>query len=113
MSGNSAPPHGDQFFDVDTTNDFVTQYFNPGSSNTEPEPSSLEGRGAEALRNSQARWTSVDTSTFAFKEPTPEDDLLTDRCPSLVKQCKGKQFLDGFNDVAWLRLERGVFGVTW
>ena len=98
----------DQFFDTPTTNDFVTQFYNAGSSNTKPEPSSLGGSGQAALLASQVTWTSVTTSTFAF-----DDGGTTDRCPSLVKECKGSQFFDGFNDVAWLRLGRNTLGVTW
>ncbi len=30
-----------------------------------------------------------------------------------MKECKGSQFFDGFNDVAWLRLGRNTLGVTW
>jgi hypothetical protein len=37
----------------------------------------------------------------------------TTRCPSLVQECRGRQFFDGFNDVGWHRLGGSTLGVTW
>ena len=96
-----------QFSDADTTNDFVTQNYNPGSDNTRPEPTGIDG--ATALTSSQSTWTNVATSAFAFSALG-----ITTRCPSLVRECEGKQVFDNNNDVAWLEL-RGccTLGVTW
>jgi len=93
----------DQFSDADAGNDFVTQYYN---SNDDP----TEGGGGElALLSTHSTWDAPTTSTFDFFYGG-----TTDRCPSLVRECKGPQFFDGFNDVAWLEL-RGccTLGVTW
>ncbi|MCH7718303.1 MAG: matrixin family metalloprotease, partial [Chloroflexi bacterium] len=93
----------DQFTDADPTNDFVTQYYN--SSN---EPAGINGQ--TALTNSQATWTGVTTSSFAFAPGG-----ATTRCPSLVDECAGFQFEDGFNDVAFLSIKgpcNAVFGCT-
>ena len=91
----------DQFSDSNTVNDFVIQNYNPVNDPT--------GGGITALTNTHSSWNSVKTSIFAFK-----DGGLTDRCPSLVKECRGPQTFDGFNDVAWLRLSGSTtLGVTW
>jgi hypothetical protein len=37
----------------------------------------------------------------------------TSRCPSLVQQCAGPQFADGWNDVGWASLGGTTLGVTW
>ncbi|MEK0330675.1 MAG: matrixin family metalloprotease [Nitrosopumilus sp.] len=92
----------DQFSDGISGNDFVTQNYNPNNDPT-------NGGGITALTNTHSSWNSVKTSIFAFK-----DGGLTDRCPSLVKECRGPQTFDGFNDVAWLRLSGSTtLGVTW
>jgi hypothetical protein len=90
----------DQFRDGRTDNDFVTQNYNDQN----------DPVGAlTALKNTQGTWTEVSTSIFAFKEGEP-----TDRCPSLVRECRGKQTFDGNNDVGWLSLkDKGVLAVTW
>ena len=93
----------DQFSDAVSDNDFVTQYYNPSNDPTE------EVLGEPALLSTHSTWTAPTTSMFAlFYGGT------TDRCPSLVKECRGPQFFDGFNDVAWLEL-RGdnTLAVTW
>lgn len=100
-----------QFSDGDATNDFVVQYYNGGSASTAPDPTG--GGGVSALLNTQATWTGVATSTFAFSYGG-----TTSRCPSLVKECPGDQVFDGFNDVAWMDLGRCTIlrctlGVTW
>jgi hypothetical protein len=90
-----------QFSDSVTTNDFVTQNYNPGNAPT--------GAAQTALTNTHATWTNVTTSRFAF-----QFGGTTTRCPSLVRECDGPQFFDGFNDVAWLRLGGCcTLGVTW
>jgi len=86
----------------------VVQNYNPGSSKTDDEPDSLGGNGQTALTNTHTTWDGVTTSLFNinFFE-------ITDRCPSLVRECKGRQFFDGNNDVAWLELPGGTLGVAW
>jgi len=92
----------DQFLDNDTGNDFVTQRYNPQNDPT-------EGNGLTALRNTHTTWNAVATSSFAF-----EDGGITETCPSLVQECKGRQAFDGKNDVAWLALrDANTLGVTW
>ncbi|MCH7648571.1 MAG: matrixin family metalloprotease [Thaumarchaeota archaeon] len=91
----------DQFSDSNTGNDFVKQYYNPVDDPT--------GGGENALTSTHASWTNVEPSIFAFQYGG-----VTDRCPSLVKECRGPQTFDGFNDVAWLRLSGSTtLGVTW
>ena len=47
---------------------------------------------------------------FAFAENIAN----TTRCPSLVKECPGKQTFDGNNDVGWMAIRGGnILGVTW
>jgi hypothetical protein len=61
------------------------------------------------LTNSEATWTGVATSSFAFAYGGQ-----TSRCPSLVEECPGPQVFDDFNDVAWLPVSGGsTLGVTW
>jgi hypothetical protein len=60
------------------------------------------------LEATQATWSSVPGSAFAMSSGGE-----TARCPSIVRECRGPQVLDGFNDVGWLRLQPGVLGVTW
>ncbi|MDA2930725.1 proprotein convertase P, partial [Acidobacteria bacterium AH-259-O06] len=91
----------DQFSDSYVGNDYVLQYYNPDNDPT--------GGGLNALWNTHLTWTGVSTSKFAFA-----DGGETNRCPSLVRECEGKQTFDGFNDVAWLEI-RGccTLAVTW
>jgi hypothetical protein len=60
------------------------------------------------LEATQATWSSVPGSAFAMSSGG-----VTARCPSIVRECRGPQVLDGFNDVGWQRLRQGVLGVTW
>jgi hypothetical protein len=92
----------DQFGDDVLGNDKVIQNYNPKSDPT-------NGAGFTALSNTHTSWNNVATSSFTFENG---DD--TRRCPSLVKECRGDQFFDGYNDVAWLKLNsQDVLGVTW
>ena len=92
----------DQFSDGDLGNDFVIQNYNPNNDPT-------NGQGKIALLNTHATWSGVVTSIFNYAYG--ED---TDRCPSLVRECPGRQTFDGNNDVAWLALrDKNVLGVTW
>ena len=84
-------------------NDKVKEYYNPKNDPTSG------GAGLQALLNKQDTWTNVSTSNFAF-----EYGGLTDRCPSLVKECRGPQKFDGNNDVGWVALGGCcTLGVTW
>jgi len=90
-----------------TNNVLVKQYYNDAN-----EPNNLVSStitGEDALQATHSEWSNVPNSNFAF------DSLgQTDRCPSIVRECPGKQFSDGFNDVAWLPLKsKNTLGVTW
>lgn len=88
----------------------VEQNYNPGSSATKDEPV----EGLAALTNTHATWGAVPTSFFSFDSFDPTVTVnITDRCPSLVRECPGRQTFDGENDVAWLKLRGNVLGVTW
>lgn len=63
---------------------------------------------SDELTGSQATWTAVPGSDFAFNDGAP-----TNRCPSLVQQCKGPQVRDGFNDVGWVSIGGSTLGITW
>ena len=90
----------DQFTDLATDNNFVTQHYNPQNEPTDSK---------DTFQRTQSSWNGVNTSIFEFK--LGEN---TDRCPSLVKECKGPQKFDGYNDVAWVPLtSRTTLGVTW
>ena len=92
----------DQFFDPDPGNNFVTQNYNPADDPT-------GGMGEAALLATHSTWNVVTTSTFEFSYGG-----TTTREPSLVKESKGPQTLDGYNDVAWMSLTGpNTLGVTW
>jgi len=86
----------------------VVQNYNPGSSKTEDEPDSLNENGHTALTNTHGTWDGVTTSSFDIISGG-----ITDRCPSLVRECRGRQSFDGNNDVAWLELAGNTLGVAW
>jgi hypothetical protein len=77
----------------------VVQSYNPSG---EPAPAE------SLLEATQASWSAVPGSDFAMRSGGE-----TSRCPSIVFECPGRQLLDGFNDVGWLRLPGGTLGVTW
>jgi hypothetical protein len=94
----------DQFFDSDTSNDFVTVNYN--SDNT---PTEGMTEGENRLNAALGTWTNVPTSRFVFM-----NGGQTNRCPSLVDECRGPQRFDGNNDVGWVTIrENYVLGVTW
>jgi len=93
----------DQFSDGNPGNDYVDQFYNPSGDPTTSQ------KGQDSLMNSQNIWNSVASSNFEFNFAG-----TTDRCPSLVQECKGPQKFDGKNDVAWMRLSNpSTLGVTW
>lgn len=71
-------------------------------------PNSQPVLAKDSLLNTHNTWNSVATSGFTFIYGSD-----TTRCPSLVRDCPGPQYLDGYNDVAWLGLRGGVLGVAW
>lgn len=92
--------HYDQFFNG-TNFPVLTQNYNPANDPT--------GNGYTTLQKTHNTWNSVDSQNFAFF-----DGGITDRCPSLVKECPGKQISDNRNDVAWMQIkDRNTLGVTW
>lgn len=95
----------DVFSDSDPSNDKVDVYYNAsGVPSDYPAADYLN-----AFRASQTTWTDVPSSTFVFN-----DAGTTTRCPSLVRECPGRQKFDGNNDVGWLAInEPDVLGVTW
>jgi len=93
----------DQFSDNDSENDSVIQNYNPDNDPT------IGQMGKMTLLETHATWNGVGTSSFYF-----EVGDNTNRCPSLVKECPGRQTFDGYNDVAWLALKgKNVLGVAW
>ena len=60
------------------------------------------------LSATRSTWSAVQGSSYRITSGG-----TTSRCPSLVKECRGPQRFDGFNDVGWARLSGSVLGVTW
>ena len=90
----------DQFYNADNTDDHVVQNYNSFGSPVSAETS---------LNNSENTWSAVPTSRFAFFYGG-----TTNRCPSLVKECPGRQTFDGYNDVGWINLSGCcTLAVTW
>jgi hypothetical protein len=61
-----------------------------------------------ALTNTLPDWSNVPNSVFDMTFGG-----VTNRCPSLVRECQGPQRNDRFNDVGWAQLQNGTLGVTW
>jgi len=78
----------------------VVQNYNPAG-----QPTSA---AQTALTNTYGDWSSVSGSSYRITSGG-----TTNRCPSLVKGCRGGQRYDGNNDVGWARLSGGTLGVTW
>jgi len=94
----------DQFSDGNPGNDFVNVQYNPAGA-----PSVLPANHRQVWLDSQATWTNVESASFVFA-----DGGDTDRCPSLVQECRGPQKFDGYNDVGWGNIsDPSVLGVTW
>jgi hypothetical protein len=56
-------------------------------------------------------WDLVTTSVFQFGFV---DNTSYNGCPSLVKECKGRQYFNEVNEIAWLDIrENSVLGVVW
>lgn len=95
----------DVFSDNDPGNDKVDVRYNPkGVPGNYPATDYKN-----ALVAVQSTWTNIPSSKFVFNYAGE-----TGKCPSLVRECKGRQTFDGNNDVGWLDIhEPGVLGVTW
>jgi Matrixin len=78
----------------------VEQNYNPSG-----QPTSA---AQTALTNTHGAWSSVSGSTYRITFGG-----TTSRCPSLVKECPGRQLFDGNNDVGWAGLSGNTLGVTW
>lgn len=74
----SASFNWDQFSDGNAGNDFVIQNYNSKNGPT-------GGQGKVALQATQSTWSDVSSSAFALIYGGE-----TGRCPSLVKECKGR-----------------------
>ena len=79
----------------------------PVVQNYNPAGEAVAGAGS-IVTATQATWSSVPGSRYRISSGG-----TTSRCPSLVKECRGPQAFDGFNDVGWTRLSGSVLGVTW
>ena len=102
LAGQGAKPVADEysftglFWDVLP----VVQNYNPAG---EPIPA------AQLLWNTHSPWSTVSGSRYGFSRGS-----ITNRCPSLVRECPGKQVNDRLNDVGWAKLSgRNTLGVTW
>ena len=78
----------------------VVQSYNPSG-----EPTTA---ARSALTNTYGDWSGVSGSAYRITSGG-----LTNRCPSLVRECPGAQRTDGSNDVGWAQLANGTLGVTW
>jgi Matrixin len=79
----------------------------PVVQNYNPAGETVPGAGS-IVTATQSTWSSVRGSAYRIRSGG-----TTTRCPSLVKECRGPQRFDAFNDVGWARLSRSVLGVTW
>jgi hypothetical protein len=66
------------------------------------------GAALTALTRTHSTWNGVSGSSYRLSYGG-----TVNRCPSLVRECRGQQRFDGFNDVGWARLSGGTLGVTW
>lgn len=95
----------DIFSDTNANNDHVDVNYN--SDGAPDNLSALDPRGIWWA--AQSTWNVVSGSNFVFA-----DTGDTTRCPSLVKECRGRQSFDGNNDVGWIDIkDPNVLGVTW
>ncbi len=73
-------------------------------------PSEVFGDGSTVMGAASQTWNDVPTSIFQFGY----DNTSYNGCPSLVKECKGRQYFNGDNEIAWLNIrENSVLGVVW
>jgi hypothetical protein len=79
----------------------------PVVQNYNPAGETIAGAGS-IVTATQSTWSRAPGSTYRIRSGG-----TTSRCPSLVRECRGRQIFDGFNDVGWARLSRSVLGVTW
>lgn len=99
----------DQFKDSIPGNEFVTVNYNPRGVPTNIASLTPSPNHRETWLASMATWTNVESSKFTYS-----DGGNTIRCPSLVQECRGPQYFDGYNDVGWIDIkDPSVLGVTW
>jgi len=73
-------------------------------------PAEVNPDGSTVMGKAYQAWNNVVTSIFKFEF----DTTSYNGCPSLVKECKGRQYFNGDNEIAWLDIrEPSVLGVTW
>jgi hypothetical protein len=78
----------------------IYQEYNPAG-----EPAAASG----AFSSAWGTWNGLAGSSVDFQQGSN-----TTRCPSLVRECPGKQSYDGNNDVGWLSIKGCcTLGVTW
>jgi hypothetical protein len=79
----------------------VTQRYNPTDQPVAAYPS---------LEATQSTWTHAGGSSYSMVDGRTQ----TTTCPSLVRECRGRQYDDGYNDVGWARLSgANTLAVTW
>lgn len=76
----------------------VTQHYNDGSGDTQTDPEIIDTR--PILNTGHGKWEGVGTASVNLDL----DAANIDRCPSLIRRCRGPQFFDQNNDVAWVDL---------
>jgi len=83
----------------------LTQLYNPAN-----QPNGIDG--LTSLTKSHSDWNGVPTSNFVFAIGTPNP--LSNKCPSMVKECPGRQFFDEENTVGWLKINsRGTLAIAY
>jgi hypothetical protein len=104
LAAQGATPVEDAAF---TTNGLLWDRF-PIIQNYNPANESVP-TGQAALEATHATWNGVAASAAEILTGG-----ITNRCPSLVQECPGRQRFDGNNDVAWVRIGGCcTLGVTW
>jgi hypothetical protein len=72
-------------------------------------PTEVSGDGSTVMGSASKTWNDVE-SIFHFGPY----NTSYNGCPSLVKECKGRQYFNGDNEIAWLDIrESSVLGVVW
>lgn len=80
----------------------LTQLYNPAN-----QPNGIDG--LTSLTNTHSDWNGVAASNFVFTYGG-----ISDNCPSMVKECPGRQAFDGENTVGWLKINsRGTLAIAY
>lgn len=93
---------------VESEYSYTGLVWNPPAVTQNYNPSGQPVSAASALQNTHQTWNGAAGSSLRFSYGG-----TTSRCPSLVRECSGPQFRDGFQDVGWARLGGTTLGVTW